>query len=177
MKLALKCVVSLRIKSEKKLPLDNISLFLLFEIARSNNLFNMTALSDQNPKRRNTGAPKGQHTEGSKSSKSHDTSYPSLRQNIISHCCRIMSYWNIISLLVSCHTVDISYRTDTPYNTDISCLDILYSHYNNTPSWRHVPSCWYDFMLIYCVVSIADTIWYVYIEATAIICVTKINAM
>ena len=66
MKLELNCVVSLRTKSGEKLPIDNILLFLLFEIARTYNLFNMTALSGENPKRRNTGAPKGQHTEGSK---------------------------------------------------------------------------------------------------------------
>ena len=41
MKLELNCVVSSRYKSEEKLPLDNILLFLLFEIARSYNLFNM----------------------------------------------------------------------------------------------------------------------------------------
>ena len=40
MKLELNCVVSLRPKSEEKLPLDNIILFLLFEIARSYELSN-----------------------------------------------------------------------------------------------------------------------------------------
>ena len=54
MKLELICVVSLRTKSEEKLPLDNILLFLSFEIACSYDLFNMTALSGENPKRRNT---------------------------------------------------------------------------------------------------------------------------
>ena len=85
MKQALKCVVSLRTKSEEKLPLNNISLLFLFEIDRSYNPFNMTALSGQNPERRNTGAPKGQQAEGSKR-------YTSLRQNIISYC----SYWYIV---------------------------------------------------------------------------------
>ena len=46
--------MSFRTKSEEKLPLDNILLFLLFEIARSYNLFNMTAFSCENPKHRNT---------------------------------------------------------------------------------------------------------------------------
>ena len=95
MKLELNCVDSLRPKSEEKLPLDNILLFLLFEMARSYDLFNMTALSGENPKRRNTEYP--EYTEGPthrrvKTPKSHDTSYPSLRQNIISYCCRVMSY-------------------------------------------------------------------------------------
>ena len=108
MKLVLKCVVSLRAKSEEKLPLDNISLFLLFEIARSYNLFNMTSLSGQNPKRRNT---EHRGTEGRthrrvKTPKSHDTR---LRQNIISYCCRVMSYWYIISLL-SCHGILIQWN-------------------------------------------------------------------
>ena len=99
MKLAPNCVVSLRTKSEKKLHLDNILLFLLFEIARTYNLFNMTAFSCENPKHRNT---EYRSTEGPtlrrvKTPKSHDTSYPSLRQNIISYCCRVMSYWYIIS--------------------------------------------------------------------------------
>ena len=94
MKLELNCVVSLRPKSEDKLPLDNILLFLLFEIARSYDLFNMTALSGENPKRRNT---EHRGTEGPthrrvKTPKSHDTSYPSLRRNIISYCCHVMSY-------------------------------------------------------------------------------------
>ena len=94
MKLELNCVVSLRIKSGEKLPIEyNILLFLLFEIARTYNLFNMTALSGENPKRRNT---EHRSTEGPthrrvKTPKSHDTSYPSLRQNIISYC-RVMSY-------------------------------------------------------------------------------------
>ena len=150
MKLELICVVSLRTKSEEKLPLDNILLFLSFEIACSYDLFNMTALSGENPKRRN---PEHRGTEGPthrwiKTPKSHDTShrpysrqvtermacnvvihpppsvlvgvsvsyptravaqllgesraydtsYPSLRRNIISYCCRVMSYWYIISL-------------------------------------------------------------------------------
>ena len=54
MKLELNCAVSLCPKSYDKLPLGNILLFLLFEIARSYDLFNMTALSGENPKRRNT---------------------------------------------------------------------------------------------------------------------------
>ena len=71
---------------EEKLPLDNILLFLLFEIARSYDLFNMTALSGQNPKRQNT---EHRGTEGPthrrvKTPKNHDASYPSLRRNIIS---------------------------------------------------------------------------------------------
>ena len=141
MKLELNCVVSLHTKSEEKLPLDNISLFLLFEIARSYDLFNMTALSGENPKRRNTDhrSTEGPTHRRVKTPKSHDTSYPSLRRNIILQCSRIMSYW--------------SYRSDTSYNTDTYCLDMIYSHYNDTPSWHHIPSCWCHVMLIYCVVS------------------------
>ena len=30
--------------------------------------------------------------------RAYDTSYPSLRRTIISYCCRVMSYWYIISL-------------------------------------------------------------------------------
>ena len=76
MKLALKCVVSLRTKNEEKLPHDNIPLFLLFEIARSYNLFNMTALSGQNPKRRNIEhwSTEGPTHRRVKTPKSHDTS-------------------------------------------------------------------------------------------------------
>ena len=70
MKLELNYVVSLRTKSEEKLPLDNILLFLLFEIARSYNLFNTTALSGENlkhrtPEHRRANTPKGQNTEKS----------------------------------------------------------------------------------------------------------------
>ena len=57
-----------------------------------------------------------------------------------------------ITAVVWCHT-DISHRTDTSHNTYISSLDIIYSHYNNTPSWHHIPSCWYHVMMIYCMVS------------------------
>ena len=140
MKLELNCVVSLRLKSEEKLPLDNILLFLFFEIARSYDLFNMTALSGENPKRRNTEAPKSQHTEGSKHQK---FMIPATQawDGILYH-----------TAVVSCHT-DISYRSDTSYNTDIYCLDIIYSYYNDTPPWHHIPSCWYHVMLIYWVVS------------------------
>ena len=52
MKRELICVVSLRTKSEEKLPLANILLFLSVEIACSYDLFNMTALFGENPKRR-----------------------------------------------------------------------------------------------------------------------------
>ena len=119
----------------------------------------------------NTGAPKGQHTEGSKH---REVMIPATQvsDRILYHTAAVL-----------CHT-DISYRTDTSYNTDISCLVIIYSHYNNTPSWHHIPSCRYHVMLIYCVVSY-HTIrifplliqYHTYIEATAIICVTKINSL
>ena len=165
MKLELNCVVSLHTKSEEKLPLGNILLFLLFEMARSYNLFNMTALSGENPKRWNT---EHRSTEGSKHRK---VMIPATQvwDRILYH-----------TAVVSCHT-DISYRTDASYNTDISCLDIIYSHYYNTPSWHHIPSCRYYVMLIYCAVSY-HTIrifqlliqYHTYIEATAIICVTKL---
>ena len=83
----------------------------------------------------NTGAPKGQHTEGSKH-----------RKVMI----LATQAWDgiLYTAVVSCHT-DISYRSDTSYNTDIYCLDIIYSHYNNTPSWHHIPSCGYHVMLIF----------------------------
>ena len=88
----------------------------------------------------NTGAPKDQHTEGSKHRK---VMIPATQawDGILYH-----------TAVMSCHT-DVSYRSDTSYNADIYCLDIIYSHYNNTPSWHHIPSCWYHAMLIYCVVS------------------------
>ena len=73
MKLVLKCVVSLRAKSEEKLPLDNISFFLLFEIARSYNSLQYDIIvwsKPQTPKHRTPGhrranTPKGQNTEKS----------------------------------------------------------------------------------------------------------------
>ena len=88
----------------------------------------------------NTGAPKDQHSEGWKHRKVM-TPVTQAWDRILYH-----------TVVVSCHT-DISYRTDTSYNTDIFSLDIIYSHYNNTPSWHHIPSCWYHSMLLYCVVS------------------------
>ena len=174
MKLELNCVVSIRPKSEEKLPLDNILLLLLFEIARSYDLLNMTALSGENPKRRNT---EHQGTEGPthrrvKTPKSHDTSYPSLRRNIISYCCLVMSYWYIISLwyiikywyiLSWYHILSLQWYTILASNPIIliSChADILCGIVS------------YDTNI-----STADTISYVYIEGTAIICVTKINTM
>ena len=103
MKLELNTVVSLRPKSEEKLPLDNILVFLLFEIARSYDLFNMTAVSavkTPNAKIPNTRAPKGQHTEGSKHQK---VMIPATLawDGILYH-----------TAVVSCHT-DISYRSYT----------------------------------------------------------------
>ena len=189
MKLQLNYVVSLRPKSQEKRPLDNILLFLLFEIARSYDLFNMTALSGENPKRRNTehrGAEGPTHRRV-KTPKSHDTSYPSLRRNIISYC-RVMSYLFVVvdfdamaqpsdirierrQVVFLCWKQDLNPGPQTPicqqtecsqgiyhialihHDTDMYCLDIMYSHYNNTPSWHHIPSCWYHVMLIYCVVS------------------------
>ena len=139
MKLELNCVVSLRPESQEKLPLDNILLFLLFEIARRYDLFNMTALSGENPKRRTPGHRRANTPKGQNSEKSW-YQQPKLETE----------YYH--TAVVSCHT-DISYRSDTSYNTDIYCLDIIYSHYNNIPSWHHIPSCWYHVMLIYCVVS------------------------
>ena len=63
----------------------------------------------------NTKTPKGQHSEGLKTPKSHDTSYPSLRQNIISYCCRVMSYWYIalIHHIILIYFVLISYTLIT----------------------------------------------------------------
>ena len=119
----------------------------------------------------NTGAAKGQHTEGSKHRKVMIAATQAWD--------RILYY----TVVVSCHT-DISYRTDTSYNTDIFCLDIIYSHYNNTPSWHHIPSCWYHAMLLYCVVSyhmirIFQLLiqYHTYIKSTAIIYVTKIDTI
>ena len=147
MKLAQKCTVSLHTNSEEKLPLDNISLFLLFEIVRSYNLCNMTVLSGQSPEHRSTEGPTHRRV---KTPKSHDTSYTSFRYYIILLSCHVILIYHITSV-VSCPT-DISYRTDTSYNTDISRLDIIYSHYNNTQSWHHISSCRYHVILIYCVV-------------------------
>ena len=156
MKLAPNCVVSLRTKSEEKLPLDNILLFLLFEIARIaiiSSIWLHFLVKTPNTETPNTGAPKGQHSEGRK-----------LRKVMTP----VTQAWDRIfyhTAVVSCHT-DISYRTDTSYKTDIFCLDIIYSHYNNTPSWHHIPSCWYHAMLLYCVVPYHiisfHIIWYGY---------------
>ena len=86
----------------------------------------------------NTGAPKGQHTEGSK------------HRKVVIPATQVWDRILYHTAVASCHT-DI-YRTDTSYNTDISCLDIIYSRYNNRPSWHHIPangqhadimSCWY----------------------------------
>ena len=120
----------------------------------------------------NTGAPKDRHTEGSKHRK---VMIPATQawDGILYH-----------TAVMSCHT-DVSYRSDTSYNADIYCLDIIYSHYNNTPSWHHIPSCWYHAMLIYCVVSYhMIRIFQLLIQYHTYIskprqnfCVTKINTM
>ena len=119
----------------------------------------------------NTGAPKGQHSEGWK------------HRKVMTPVIQAWDGTLYHTAVVSCHT-DISYRTDTSYNTDIL-------------SWYHILSLQpytilasYPIMLISCHVailcciisydtdiSIADTISYIYIEATAIICVTKIDTI
>ena len=134
MNLALTFVLSLRTKSKEKLPFDNISLCLLFEIARSY-IFNASALSGQDPERRNT---EHRNTEG-----------PTHRKIMIP-ITQVRDRIYFHTAVVSCHT-DISYRTHTSFNTDISHLDIIYFHYNNTPFWHHIQSCWYHIKLIYCI--------------------------
>ena len=151
MKLVLKCIVSLRTKSEKKLPLAIISLFLLFEIARNYNLFNMTALSGKNPKSRNT---EHRGTEGPtrrrvNTPKSYDTSYKILRQNIISYCCCVMSYWYIISLLsfhaILIHHIALIHHIILIYLVLISYTLITIIH---NPGIISHPWCWYHVILI-----------------------------
>ena len=151
--LALKCVIALRTKTEEKLPLDNIALFWLFEIARSYNLFNMTALSGQknpNAETPNTGAPKGHHTEGSKHRKvilpvtqvwdrmTYHTAVMSCHTDISYHCCRVMLYWYIALM----HHIMLIYLVLISY----SLIMIIYhpgiiSHHANITSWWYI--VWY----------------------------------
>ena len=169
MKLALNCVVSLRTKSEEKLPLDNILLFLLFEIDRSYDIFNMTALSGENPKRRNT---EHRNTEGSKHWK---VMIPVTQgwDRILYHTAVVSCHTDHIALI---HHIILIYLVLISY-TRITIIE-------STPSWHHIPSCWYHVMLIYSVVlyHVIRTFQlliqsHTYIEATAIICVIKINTM
>ena len=62
---------------------------------------NKTKKKRRNTKHRSTEGPTHRRV---KTPKSHDTSYISLRQNIISYCCRAMPYWFVISLL-SCDVI------------------------------------------------------------------------
>ena len=59
----------------------------------------------------------------------------------------------LLSDRISYHTAIVSCHTDTSYNTDISYPDIIYFHYDITPSWRYIQSYWYHIVLIYCIVS------------------------
>ena len=150
MKLELICVVSLRTKSEEKLPLDNILLFLSFEIARSYDLFNITALSGENPKRRNT---EHRGTEGPthwwvKTPKSHDTSYPSLRRNIISYHFDTSCNRDIYIVLISYTLIIIIHHPGIiSHHADImtSCWYIVWYHI----IWYRYFNCWCNIIRIY----------------------------
>ena len=56
-------------------------------------------------------------------------------------------------ILLSCHGILINHIALIHHIILIYIVLIVYSHYNNTPSWHHIPSYWYHAMLIYCVVS------------------------
>ena len=104
MKLALKCVVSLRRpKSEGNLTLTIFHSFCCSKslVAIISSIWPHCLLKIQNAKTPNTEGPTHRRV---KTPKNHDTSYKSLRQNSRSYCRLVMSYWNIISLL-SCHVI------------------------------------------------------------------------
>ena len=170
MMLAPNCVVSLRTKSEEKLTLNNIILFLLFEIARSYNLFNMTAFSCENPKHRNT---EYRSTEGPTLRRVENTEkswyqLPKLETEyyIILLSCHVILIYHIalIHHIILIYFVLISYTLITI----IHYPGIISHHADNMPCcyivWYHIIwygyfNCWYNII-------------YIYIEATAIICVT-----
>ena len=176
MTLVLKCVIALRTKTEEKLPLDNIALFLLFEIARSYNLFNMTALSGQKtqtPKHRTLEhrraiTPKGQHTEGSKHWKVmipvtqvwdrilYHTAVVSCHSDISYHCCRVMLYWYFALM----HHIVLIYLVLISYTLIIMIHHPgIISYHANITSWWYIVwyhiiqywyfNCWYNIIRIY----------------------------
>ena len=117
MKLELNYVVSLRPKSQEKLPLDNILVFL-FEITRSYDLFNMIALSRENPKRRNTEhrGTKGPTHRRVKTPKSHGQ-LPKLETEyyIILLSCHVILIYQIAQIhhIIMTYIVLISYTLIT----------------------------------------------------------------
>ena len=157
MKLAPNCVVSLRTKSEEKLPLDNILLFLLFEIARSYNLFNMTAFSCENPKHRIpehrwTNTPKGENTEKSW----HQLPKLETEYYIILLSCHVILIYHIalIHHIILIYFVLISYTLITiihhpgiiSHHADIiPCCHIVLYHI----IWYGYFNCWYNIIYIY----------------------------
>ena len=154
----------------------------------------MTALSGKKQtkkkkkkKRRNTEhrSTEGQRHRRIKTPKSHETSYTSLRQNIISFCCRVMPYWYIISLLLcdviisllSCDVILIYHIALIHHIILIYLLLISYtlitiihhpgiiSHHTDIMSWWYIVwyhiiqywyfNCWYN--------NIIHTYIYIYI--------------
>ena len=88
---------------------------------------------------------------------------------------------------LSCHT-DISFQTDTSYNTGIPYGLILISqtfimiiyHPGIISHHAYIISCWYIVLyhiIWYLYLSFADTISYVCIRAAALICIIKINTV
>ena len=157
MKLELNCVVSLRPKSEEKLPLDNILLFLLFEIARSYDLFNMTALSGENPKHRTpehrrANTPRGQNT------KNLWYQLPKLETEyyiiLLSYHVILIYHIALIHHIILIYIVLISYTLITmihhpgiiSHHADImSCWYIGWYHI----IWYGYFNCWYNIIRIY----------------------------
>ena len=120
MNLVLTSVVSLRTQSEEKLPPDNISLFLLFEIelaAIISSIHPHCLVKTANSETPNTGTSKGQRDE-------------------------------IYIAVVLCHT-DLSYGPDTSYNTDIYIILIWHAfvimiHHPGVISHHaDIITCWY----------------------------------
>ena len=164
----------------------------------------MTALSGQNPKRRNT---KHRSTEGPTHRKviipvtqvwdriSYHTAVLSSHTDISCHCCLVMSYWYIISLL-SCHVIPIYHITTVlSCHTDISyhcCLVMSYWYIISLLSCHvillyhialiHHMILIYLVLISYTLITIIHhpgiTSHHTYIvKPRQLICVTKINTM
>ena len=138
MKLALPCVVSLRTKSEEKLPLDNISLFLLFKIVRSYNLFNMTAyclFKTQTPKHR---TPEHQRANTSKGQNTKKSWYQLHRFETEYHIILLSCHALLIYHIALMHDIILIYLVLISYT-----LITIINHPGIISHHADIMSCWY----------------------------------